>query len=319
MMEARELVNKRGAKARDNSLREERPGRRRSLPSAVPRDERPGRPRSQRRALVLVSASALLIALTGCSKSSDKPAPQPASASGPDASEIIKRYVATTDSKDSTIRMRARITGSDEASGSPAQVELTIYRKRAADGGQRMLVEFNGEERDRTALVTITPQGEVEGVRYAQSNDSFVTTKGVTTEESLFGMTMQELADGQPEKYNFRLTGEVPLLATQAYRLEGRLKERAESKFSRVVLLISKESFGALGAEFYDNHDEMARRIAIDEAEMRGGHWTRLRWTLYNLARKKTIEFETLDAKYDQNLSDSIFTRQHLKEIATKK
>jgi Outer membrane lipoprotein-sorting protein len=303
MMRARELVNRRGAKAGGNSGREERAGRPRSLP----------------RALVLVSASALVIALTGCYKSSDKPAAQPANASGPDASEIIKRYLATTDSSDSTIKMRARIADSDAASGSPVQVELTIYRKRAADGGQMMLVEFNGGERDRSTLVTITPQGELEGVRYAQSNDTFVTTKGVTTEEALFGMTMQELADGQPEKYDFRLTGEVPFLAWQAYRLEGRLKEGVESKFPRVVLLISRESFGAVAAEFYDNHDELARRIAVDEAEMRTGHWTRLRWKLENLARKKTIDFETVDAKFDQNLSDSIFTRQHLKDVASKK
>ena len=99
----------------------------------------------------------------------------------------------------------------------------------------------------------------------------------------------------------------------------GAAEELGESKFTRVVLFISKESFGALQAEFYDNHNELARRIAIDEAEMRSGHWTRVKWTLHNLARKKTIEFETTESKYDQNLSDSIFTRQHLKEIATKK
>lgn len=277
-----------------------------------PRAEQPGR------ALVLMFAFALLIAITGCNKRADAPVAQPAGASGPETSEIIKRYLATTDSKDSTTRMRARITDADASSNSPVPIELTIYRKRTADGGQMVLVEFNGVERDRTTLVAITPQGDAEGVRYAQSNDSFVTTKGVTTEESLFGMTMQELADGQPEKYNFRLTGEVPFLNWQVYRLEGRLKEGVESKFPRVVLLISKESHGALSAEFYDSHDELARRITVDQAEMRNGYWTRLRWTLENLARKKTVDFETLDARYDQNLSDPIFTRQHLKEIATK-
>ena len=269
---------------------------------------------------VALSMLIVLAAVTGCdaARPPSSNSAQPASASGPDASEIMKRYLATVDSRDSTLKMRARVT--DGASSSSATVELTIYRKRLADGAQMMLVEFNTpEERDRDALVTITPQGDVEGALYMQSTDSFVTTKGATTEESLFGMTMQELADGQPEKYDFRLTGEEPLLAGQVYRLEGRLKERAESKFPRIVLLISKESFAALAAEFYDNHDELARRISVDDAGLVAGHWTRLRWTLDNPARQKTIEFETIDAKYDQNLSDSIFTRQHLKEIATRK
>lgn len=275
-------------------------------------------PSSLFRAMMSTLAIVLPVALAGCYKSAEPPPAQPANKPGPDAPEILKRYAALIDSKDSTIRMRARITDSDAASASPLQVECTIYRKRSAGGGETILVEFSGEERDRSSLVTITPQGEVEGVRYVQSNDSFVTTRGVTTEESLFGMTMQELADGQPEKYDFKLIGEAPYLAWQVYRLEGRLKEGAESKFPRVVLLISKESFGVVAAEFYDNQDELARRITVEEAEARAGYWTRLRWTLTNLARKKTIDFQTIDARYDQNLSDSIFTRQHLKELATR-
>lgn len=270
------------------------------------------------RATLLALAVLLPGALAGCYKSTEPPAAQPANPSGPEASEILRRYLAISDSKDSAIKMRARIIDSDAASASPVQVELTIHRKRSADGGETMLVEFHGEERDRSALVSITPSGEVEGVRYVQSNDTFVTTSGVTTEESLFGMTMQELADGQPEKYDFKLTGEATHLSSQAYRLEGRLKEGFESKFPRLVLLISKENSAALAAEFYDSQDELARRVIVDEGETRAGYWTRLRWTLHNLARKKTIDFQTTDARYDQNLGESIFTRQHLKQIATR-
>lgn len=267
----------------------------------------------------LLLALTLSAAFVGCDNKPASSNGQPASTSGPDTSEIIKRFLATGDSRDSAIKMRARITDENAPSESRGPIELTIYRKRSADGGQIMLVEFNSpEERDRDALVTITPQGEVEGVRYVQSNDSFVTNKGVTSEESLFGMTMQELADGQPEKYNFRLTGEAPFLSSQAYRLEGKLKEGAESKFPRLVLLISKEGFFVLSAEFYDSHDELARQITVNDAGLVAGHWTRLRWTLDNRARQKKIDFETTDAKYNQNLSDSIFTRQHLKEIASR-
>jgi hypothetical protein len=272
------------------------------------------------RSTLLLLAVTLSAALAGCDNKPPSSNGQPASTSGLDASEIVKRYLATADSRDSALKMRARITDENAPSESRAPIELTIYRKRSADGGLMILVEFNSpEERDRDALVTITPQGEAEAVRYAQSNDSFVTAKGVTNEESLFGMTVQELADGQPEKYDFWLTGEVPFGSSQTYRLQGKLKERAESKFPRLVLLISKEGFFVLSAEFYDSHDELARQITVEDAGLVAGHWTRLRWTLDNRARHKKIEFETIDAKYNQNLSDSIFTRQHLKEIATKK
>ena len=83
-------------------------------------------------------------------------------------------------------------------------------------------------------------------------------------------------------------------------------------------MLLSKENSAAVVAEFYDNHNELMRRLTIDRMEQTGGHWTRRRWTVDNLARQKKIVFETLEAKYDQNLGDAIFSREHLKKLAAK-
>jgi hypothetical protein len=120
------------------------------------------------------------------------------------------------------------------------------------------------------------------------------------------------------EKYDFKVIGEESFQSSPVYRLEGRLRQGAESKFPRLVLLISKESFAALAAEFYDSKDELARAISVDEMKQIQDRWTRMRWTVDNRARHKKIDFETVDAKYGESLSDTIFTRDHLKKIATK-
>src|SRR5256885_630531 len=126
--------------------------------------------------LSLISIFGLTIC--GCDKKSEgnldnKPAAQPAGTSSPagDARQIIERYRALDNSSASIIKMRAEIK--DEiptavtGSASP-HIQLTISRKREADGRVLMLVEFIAppEERDRDALITISPQGEVEGTRY---------------------------------------------------------------------------------------------------------------------------------------------------------
>jgi hypothetical protein len=85
-----------------------------------------------------------------------------------------------------------------------------------------------------------------------------------------------------------------------------------------VVLFISKQSFAAVKAEFYDNHEELARDLAVAKTEQIAGNWTRVRWTIDNLARRRKIDFEAVDVKYNQNLKDSIFTREHLKKIASR-
>jgi Outer membrane lipoprotein-sorting protein len=239
-----------------------------------------------------------------------------------DAAPIIERYRSLADSRDSTIKMRATISAASGGadSGAPKQVLLTMYRKHEPDGRLLFLAEFTAptEERDRDGLITAFPDGRIEGVRYVQSTDSFIVTSDLMSEDALFGMTLQELVDGQPERYDFTITGEETSQGIACYRAEGKLKDAAESKFLRVVLLIAKQTGAAVQAEFYDNHDQLARKLAVTRTEQKDGRWTRMRWTIDNPGRGKQIEFEVVDVGYDQNLKDDIFTREHLKKIASR-
>lgn len=269
----------------------------------------------------------LLIAPAGCEKKppgdyANTPNDNGAPSSQTSAAQIIEKYRSLDNSHDSTIKMKALINSQEDSAGlgTPQQILLTMYSKREPDSRRLILAEFTSppEERDRDGLVTVSPDGRIEAVRYVQSTDSFLVATDATSEDALFGLTTQELADGQPEKYDFTLVGEETYEGTPVYRLEGKLKQGGESKFPRVVLLISKQDFAALEAEFYDNHSALARRLVVTKAEQIAGHWTRLRWTIDNLARQKKIDFEAVEVKYDQKLSVSIFTREHLKKIASR-
>jgi hypothetical protein len=197
---------------------------------------------------------------------------------------------------------------------------MTMYRKREADGGQKLLMDFSAspDERDRSAIIAFDPKGNVEATRFIQSNDSFASTTTVAGEDSLFGMTLQELADGQTEKYDYTLAGEETLGSTPVYKVEGKLKPGAESKFPRLVMSLSRDNGTLQVAEFYDNRNELARRMTVKKLEEVGGHWTRMRWSVDNAARGKKLDFEVLGVKYDTNLSDSIFSKDHLKKISSR-
>jgi outer membrane lipoprotein-sorting protein len=230
---------------------------------------------------------------------------------------IIGQYRALDNSRDSSIKMAVAI---QEADGQTHDVQLDIASKRESDGKRLLMIAFTApaQERDRNALLTVTPQGEIEGTRYVQMNDSFITAKGATNEDSFFGMTAQEMVDGQPEKYTFRLLGEEQIGATPVYKVEGTLKKGAESKFNRIVMFIDKTNYTALRAEFYDNKNELQRQVNIKKNEQINGHWTRTHYTIDNLARKKKLNFEIKEVKYDQNLSPSIFTKEYLKKTTVK-
>ena len=242
---------------------------------------------------------------------------KPTATAAREGEQIIERYRTLDKSSDSTTKLRAKIR---ESNGETRDIHLNIYRKRESDGQVHMLVEFTApdQERDRAALLAISPDGALQATRYAQSNNTFITATDVVGEDSLFGMTLQELADGQPEKYDFTLKGEESKGSSSMYRVEGTLKEGAESKFPRIVMLISKENSTLLGAEFYDRQNELIRRVSIDEAKQVDGHWTRMQWTIENRARQKTIEFKVLNVTYDQKLGASLFTQEHLKSLASR-
>jgi hypothetical protein len=244
------------------------------------------------------------------------------SSSGPDAASIIEQNRALDSSHDSTMKMRARISGSGSSQelNAPREIQFTIYRKHEPDGRHLIVIEFTSptEERDRDGLITASPDGRIEGVRYVQSTDSYIVAGDAASEDALFGMTLQELAEGQPEKYAFSVAGDDTYNGTPVYRMGGKLKPGLESKFPRLDLLISKQNFAALQAEFYDNHNEVARRLSVSKMEQIGGYWTRRAWSIDNRARQKKIDFEAVEVKYDQKLSDSIFTREHLKKIASR-
>ncbi|HET9533588.1 MAG TPA: outer membrane lipoprotein-sorting protein [Blastocatellia bacterium] len=275
---------------------------------------------------LLLAASFSLLSLTQIS-CSDSSTGQPANTASPppasktdtsrEAEQIVEKSRALDSSRGSVSNLKARIV---EADGSSRTVQLRIYRKRQEDGRQIMLIEFTAppEERDRDALIAVSPQGEIEATRYVQSSNSFVTTTSVLGEDSLFGMTLQELADGQTEKYDYRLIGEETFESKPVYRIEGSLKQGIESKFPRIVLLISKENNAVIVAEFYDSGGALTRRVTVDRFQEVGDYLARMRWTIDNQARKKRIEFETVGAKYDVNISNAIFSRERLKKISTK-
>lgn len=266
---------------------------------------------------LLLSLALFSLGLAACDHKNEagpnSNAPQPSS---PSAEQIIERLGALDNTRNSAMKLRARI----EESGGSKEVLMNMYRKREADGTQLMLAELVSPavDRDRSGLIKIGPGGEVEAIRFAQANNSFVMTTSVAGEDSLFGMSLQELIGGQVEKYSHKLVGEETIGSVPVYRTEGKLKEGAESKFPRLVLLISKENNALLTGEFYDNNNELARRLTVDKLEQVAGHWTRMQWTVDNVARQKKIKFETLSAKYDDSLNDALFTREHLRKIASK-
>jgi hypothetical protein len=263
--------------------------------------------------------------LASCSKpgvEENRPAPTPAEtassgAASPPVTDIISRYESIDTSNDSTTKLKATVksAGEDQAK----LIQLTVHHKKEPDGAQRYLVDFTApaQERDRDAMIEVSPSGQIEVTRYTQSTGSFLTARSATDEESMFGLTLQELVGGQPEKYDYKLIGEEQYAGKPVYRIEGTLKPGAESRFTRTVMLISKDNYTAPVIEAYDNQGQLARKLVVDKMEQRDGNWLRWQWTVDNQEQHKKVDFQVVDVKFNQNLPESMFSREYLKKSAS--
>src|SRR5215467_9160984 len=277
-----------------------------------------------RRATIVTLVFAAMV-LGSCSKPTvdeNRAAPTPAEtgsggAGTPPVAEIISRYQSTDSSNDSTTKLKATVESQGE--GKPRQVQLTLRRKKEPDGTQRYLVDFTApaEERDRDAMIEVSPSGQIVVTRYTQSTGSFLTARSATDEESLFGLTLQELVGGQPEKYDYKLIGEEQYDGKPVYRVEGKLKPGAESRFTRTVMLISKDNYTAPVIEAYNSQGQLNRKLVADKVEQVNGNWVRWHWTIDNQEQHKKIDFQVVDAKFNQNLPESMFSRDSLKKSAS--
>jgi hypothetical protein len=271
--------------------------------------------------ILLMSACNHEVPQPAASNGAASPANQPAGAAAggkADANQIVGRYTALDNSHGSVAMTRASIQGVDN--GSHLEIQMTMYRKNEPGGRRLMLVEFTSppDERDRDALISVSAQGDIEATRFVQSTGSFITAKNATDQDSLFGLTLQEMVGGQNEKYDYKADGEDSYQSTPVYRVTGELKPGAESRFPRITMLISKDNFEALSIEAYDSHGDVVRRLIVNKLDQISGYWTRMSWTVENLEQKKKIVFQSTDVKYDQNIPDSTFTRDHLKVIASR-
>jgi hypothetical protein len=230
----------------------------------------------------------------------------------------MSRYSSLDGSIDSTTKLKASVRSEDGSK--PELIQLTIFRKKEPDGTQHYLIDFTAppQERDRDALINVTPTGEIEAIRYTQSTGNFLTARGATDEESLFGLTLQELVGGQPEKYDYKLIREEEYGGKPAYRIEGTLKPGAESRFPRTIMLISKENYTAPVIEAYDSQGQLARKLVVAKMQQVNESWLRWQWTIDNQEEHKTIDFQVVDAKFNQSVPESQFSRESLKKSSSK-
>jgi Outer membrane lipoprotein-sorting protein len=252
--------------------------------------------------------------LTSCDKT-------PAEVSGPNkdpeklARERGAQVIAEYLKRDATPyrQTRVRLTISDVRNETQIY-ELDVWRKQTANETLTLTqIAQPAAQRDLASL-TIERQGEdAVNVTYLTANDQFRETG---TNKSFFGgVTAQEFL-GEWDKYDGRLVNEKGSGALTSYEIEARLKPKRDSTIARLTAVFRGDTYLPAEMHAFNSDGEELRTFRITDYRNFSGRPVVGRMEIKNHIFKTTVIVEVLNMMFPGGMDDSLFTREHLKQIA---
>ncbi|HSS19881.1 MAG TPA: outer membrane lipoprotein-sorting protein [Pyrinomonadaceae bacterium] len=228
--------------------------------------------------------------------------------------EIVAEYLKRDAAPYRKSRVRMTIVSPSE----PQKVyELEIWRKQSFGETLTLThVVSPAEESDLAAL-------SIERKDTATVNVSFVSSTGqfreTGTEKMFFGgLTAQELL-GEWDKYDYALKEEKDLNGIRVYDVEGTLKSLASSTIARTRTLFRSDTYMPAEFHLFNSAGEELRTFQVKNYRNVSGHDVCWLTEIDNHARQTKVTIESLSVEYPQQADDSIFTREHVKQLALKR
>ncbi len=119
--------------------------------------------------------------------------------------------------------------------------------------------------------------------------------------------------DMQAKNYTEKYTAKLLKSDNQFYWLQLTPKDR-HSPYSKVILKVNKQNFTPVYAESYDKGGHKVKTLKTQFVKQ-GKYWTAKTVTVTDLKRHHTTIMTALITKYDQGLSDNIFTVRNLQHF----
>lgn len=273
--------------------------------------------------IVLLIAAALSGACTGHDAG---PAPEAASpaASAPAAetaapplavAEGMIRRVATQDGcRDFTAEMR--LTGEAE-DGRPVQLDFRVQRKYEGPQTSTLLVVTAPREETEKALLAVEKQDQpTEAISYLAGLRKIARFKSNSTRD-LRGakISVQELLGLELNKYTPASTLRVIDGSDSLLRVSLREKPDTELAYPRIEAFFREANQQPVRFELFDAQNKLARVVRVEAVRPIQNYQTITRVEIEDKNTSRKVRLEALKVKYDQKLSDSLFTEAHLTRL----
>jgi len=196
--------------------------------------------------------------------------------------------------------------------------------------GKKRTLEFHGYSKDRNAkqlMEYISPK-RVKGDKVLMLNDGddiwFYTPKtdrvrhlaSHARKQKVQGsdFSYEDMSAGNYEKdFTYTLLGEEEILDRLCYKFELIPTESGPS-YSKLILWADKERFVTIQCHYYDEEDELLKRLQCHNIEKIETRWHPMRMVMTNLQEGGETVIENISIKMNVKLDDKLFTTNNLKK-----
>jgi len=218
------------------------------------------------------------------------------------AAEILERVDRNMNGPEDQ-EMEATLTLIDERGNERTRV-IQMYQK----GADRRLARFTEPADQRGIAVLSLPEGNIYVYLPAYKKVKRIASH---VKNSRFAGTDFSYEDMEAKSYADAY--EAALLKTESehYVLEMIPKDRA-SEYSKQVMWVRKDNFVADKIEFYDKAGRPCKRLSSINFEQVEGYWVAREREMVDLIRNHRTRMVVRDIRFDQSLSDDLFSERQL-------
>ena len=234
----------------------------------------------------------------------------------PDVTALLKKLATQDGAKDATAEMRLQV---EEPDGKRETLEFQLQRKYGADKTATFLrVTAPREESDKAFLAIEKPQQATEAFSYLAGLKRLARLNSSNTLSLRNSkVAVQELLGLELSQYEFNAGERVTQAGVELIQVEGKAKPDLNLAYPRLLVFFRSDNQQPARFELFDDRNERVKTINVEEVKTIQQHQTLTKVSVEEHLTKRKLKQEARAIKYDQNLSDKIFTEAYLKSFVT--
>jgi len=183
-----------------------------------------------------------------------------------------------------------------------AEQKFYVYFRKPTDVAKMVYMVWKNIGRDDDRWLYLPAMDLVRRIAASDKRSSFVGSHFV----------YEDVSGRGTEADTHELLGEEG----NSYKIKNTPKDKNGVEFSYYIVLIDKETFMPIKAEYYNSDGELLRTIEALDVEDIDGHPTVVKSKAVDIVRGGQTTMEFSNVKYDVGLTDDIFTERYLRRPA---